>query len=398
MDDVKISVDERDATIAQRDVLEAELQRRTEALDRILNSYSWRVTKPLRSLQGLFYRLFPKLFKNSKAYRDWQALESHSNFPAVTSVLPDNGFRLSGLNLPKVSVVLPNYNYGRFLGERIKNICNQDFPIYELIILDDASTDESKEVINCAVKELKLSVKLIFNEENSGSVFRQWYRGIKEASGNYVWIAEADDLADQAFLSTLMQSFSNKKVTISYSQSRKMTVDSRISADHYLDYTNDISVSKWLWNYQSPGQEEISSSLAVKNTILNVSAVVFRREDLFMVLEKNLERICGLRICGDWLVYLLLLKNGWLSFTSQALNNHRLHQDSVTADTKKEILLAEISTLQQFAASRYEVDAKSLKLAKKYREHLADYFEIEIGSSDVRAECARLLSILEGAE
>ena len=73
----------------------------------------------------------------------------------------------------KISVVVPNYNYAKFMYQRIYSILNQDYKIYELIILDDSSTDNSRDLID-EIKE-KLSpyifIKTCYNEKNSGKAF-----------------------------------------------------------------------------------------------------------------------------------------------------------------------------------------------------------------------------------
>ena len=56
----------------------------------------------------------------------------------------------------KVSVVVPNYNYGKYIKKRIRSILKQTYPIYELIVLDDASTDGSAEMLKSVVLDLKL--------------------------------------------------------------------------------------------------------------------------------------------------------------------------------------------------------------------------------------------------
>ena len=91
-------------------------------------------------------------------------------------------------NPKKVSVIIPNYNYQDYIIERIDSILLQTYPIYELIILDDCSTDNSVEVINKKIEEIKkqypeLKIKFIVNEKNSGGcVFKQWKKGFDSAS------------------------------------------------------------------------------------------------------------------------------------------------------------------------------------------------------------------------
>ena len=103
----------------------------------------------------------------------------------------------------KVSVIVPNYNYEQYLPERIDSILNQTYTDFELILLDDASTDGSATLIE-KYKDNPHVSHVVINEENSGSPFRQWMKGIVLARGEWVWIAEADDLCEPAFLETCM--------------------------------------------------------------------------------------------------------------------------------------------------------------------------------------------------
>ena len=75
----------------------------------------------------------------------------------------------------KVSVIVPNYNYAKYLKKRIKSILRQTYPIYEFIILDDCSTDDSDKIISESIKGTK--IKYIKNEKNSGKAILQWKKG-----------------------------------------------------------------------------------------------------------------------------------------------------------------------------------------------------------------------------
>ncbi|MDR1783951.1 MAG: glycosyltransferase, partial [Dysgonamonadaceae bacterium] len=99
----------------------------------------------------------------------------------------------------KVSVILPNYNHARFLEQRIQSIVDQTFQEFELIILDDCSTDDSRGIIENYRDNPKVS-QIIYNEQNSGSTFKQWIKGINAAKGEYIWLAESDDWAENDFL------------------------------------------------------------------------------------------------------------------------------------------------------------------------------------------------------
>lgn len=103
---------------------------------------------------------------------------------------------------PPITVIVPNYNHARFLPRRIDSILNQTVSDIEVILLDDCSSDESRDVLN-AYAERDSRVRTCFNEVNSGSTFKQWGLVIGIARGAYVWIAESDDWAEPELLARL---------------------------------------------------------------------------------------------------------------------------------------------------------------------------------------------------
>ena len=84
-------------------------------------------------------------------------------------------------HIPLVSIIVPNYNHANFLPERLSSIRNQTFSNYELIILDDASSDQSLSVIRAELADFPH--QLIINKQNSGSPCSQWLMGIQQARG-----------------------------------------------------------------------------------------------------------------------------------------------------------------------------------------------------------------------
>lgn len=74
--------------------------------------------------------------------------------------------------MPKVSVIVPNYNYRRFLTKRIDSILAQTYQDIEIILLDDCSTDGSQELLK-QYSKYPTVVKYLVNDKNSGSPFAQ---------------------------------------------------------------------------------------------------------------------------------------------------------------------------------------------------------------------------------
>lgn len=78
---------------------------------------------------------------------------------------------------PRVSVIVPNFNYARFLRRRIDSILSQTYQDFELILLDDASSDDSRAVIDLYRGNPHVT-HVCINDVNSGGVFHQWRRGL----------------------------------------------------------------------------------------------------------------------------------------------------------------------------------------------------------------------------
>ena len=140
------------------------------------------------------------------------------------------------LLIPTVSVILPNYNHSRFLKKRIDSIINQSFQDFELIILDDCSTDSSKEIIEAYRSNLKVT-NVVYNQTNSGSTFKQWKKGIQLAKGKYIWFAESDDYAHVDFLENLVSSLEkNTNAVLIFCNSHIINAE-----DTIIGNTNDWS-------------------------------------------------------------------------------------------------------------------------------------------------------------
>ena len=176
--------------------------------------------------------------------------------------------------MKKISVIVPNYNYERFLKARIESILNQTYPIYELIYIDDASTDNSVELVKEMTKNATFPVKIIVNEVNSGNVFKIWDKGIRIAKGDYIWIAESDDYCKSTFLEKLMLCFDDSDVILSYSQSKVIDKKGKVLHDNYLFHTKNLG-NFWENDFVVDGITELERGLLVKNVIPNASAVVF---------------------------------------------------------------------------------------------------------------------------
>lgn len=233
---------------------------------------------------------------------------------------------ISGKN-PKVSVIVPNYNYGRFLEKRLESIAWQTFRDYELIILDDASADNSLEVINKFSSTHETQVLL--NQTNSGSVFKQWYKGLSLAKADIIWVAESDDLSESDFLEKMLPLMNDPEVNLAYCNSHVIDDNGLVTKNYYLNtgwYDNLPRGNKWWNSYINDGQLEMNDGLAIKNIIPNANAVLFRKSSIMNI---NTDELFSFKCGGDWYIYINSIKSGKIAYNSLPLNYHRRHKNSV---------------------------------------------------------------------
>jgi GT2 family glycosyltransferase len=245
---------------------------------------------------------------------------SGTSVSAVMAALPPRAPQLD------VSAIVPSYNHAQYLDERIGSILRQRVLPSEIIALDDASTDDSVAVLERWQRLSAIPFRLIRNERNTGSTFAQWAKGVALARSALVWIAESDDTSSPHFLERLLPYFADDRLALAYAESRVIGEQGQWLADSYRFYTDSISSRKWLTAYAEDGETEIDQALAIKNTIANASAVVFRRA----VLARHLRTIEPFCYCGDWWAYIQCLQEGRIAYHPEALNSHRRGASSVT--------------------------------------------------------------------
>ena len=223
--------------------------------------------------------------------------------------------------MPTVSVIVPNYNHAPFLKQRIESILNQTYQDFELILLDDCSTDGSREIMESYRNDPHVS-HIIYGEANSGSAFQQWNKGIELAKGDWVWVAESDDYAEPTFLERMMNEVA-KVPDCSLAYAATWWVDEKGNKLWETPHSNQVNVY--------PGKDFIKQKLAVCNSIANVSECVFRR-DCYRPEESH--RYEQMRLCGDWLFYVLLAEQGSVVEVEEPLSYYRQHSSNISSDAE----------------------------------------------------------------
>ncbi|MBQ6266617.1 MAG: glycosyltransferase family 2 protein [Clostridia bacterium] len=90
-----------------------------------------------------------------------------------------------------VSIIMPAWNCAQFIAESIQSVCNQTYPHWELLIVDDCSTDDTFEVIRPFLEDTR--IRYFKNEKNSRAAYSR-NRGVREAQGEWIAFLDSDDL------------------------------------------------------------------------------------------------------------------------------------------------------------------------------------------------------------
>lgn len=273
--------------------------------------------------------------------------------------------------LASVSVVVPNYNYANYISERLWSVIDQDYPLWEVIVLDDASTDKSVAEVEKVIKVSPVPITLNVNTKNSGSVFRQWAKGVELSSGDYIWIAEADDGANPAFVREVVRRMQGSGSVLGFADSRQVDERGLSIGDSYKPYLNEIEEGAFDASFDMDGPEFIAHFLSVKNVILNVSGTVIRRDALIEALKTAGDSLFEYRVAGDWYLYTLLCSRpgSRVSYVHDSLNIHRRHSTSVTGRLKIKEHLQEISRMHTLASKLARLP-RAIRAAQK--KHILD--------------------------
>ncbi len=220
------------------------------------------------------------------------------------------------MQLPFVSVIIPNFNHAPYLQQRIETVFSQSYNNFEIILLDDCSTDNSHEIIEQYYGDERFSY-IIVNENNSGSAFKQWVKGIALSKGKYIWIAESDDWCEPTFLETIMSGIvSNNNCVLGYCQS------------YYVHHHNNII---WQTSHKSladfiAGDTFISNYMLSGTAIYNASMAVWKKD----VFEKISKDFLQYQLCGDWLFWIEICRHGDVFVSGKILNYFRKHRDNIS--------------------------------------------------------------------
>lgn len=259
-----------------------------------------------------------------------------------------------------ISVVIPNYNYEKFLLQRLYSILIQNYKIEEILILDDKSKDNSIKLIEEIVISLKpyVNINSIYNNVNSGIAFKQWKKGFENVSGDYVWIAEADDYCNCKLLKTLVKPIEkDNDILISYADTAFINADGNYKRKSIVPEIDIMKTNHWKKSFVDNGLYEIENYAFLNCTIANVSSCIIKNGTYDSFLTES----CEYRQAGDWVFYLNVMSKGKIAYSNKVLNYYRVHGNNISSTMNYKKHIDEIRKIHKkiekdFGVSKFQKD------------------------------------------
>lgn len=185
--------------------------------------------------------------------------------------------------MPKVSVIIPVYNKGARLKQSIESVLKQSDQDFELIVINDGSTDDTEQIMKVYSSQYPHQIKC-FTQKNKGVSFTRNF-GITVADGEYISFLDADDYYDPNFLKKTIQYSSEKQCDVvltkhyknylnnSQSVKSKMTTNSRDILRDFILGKMDVNTNSWL----------IKKSLLMDHNILFREDLTYGEDMIFFI-------------------------------------------------------------------------------------------------------------------
>jgi glycosyltransferase involved in cell wall biosynthesis len=236
----------------------------------------------------------------------------------------------------QVSVIIPTYNSAQYLIAAVESVLAQTFKDFEILVIDDGSTDNTSEVI----KQFKDCVRYIKQENQGVSVARN--RGIKESCGKYVAFLDADDIWMPTKLERQIEVLKeNPKSNACYTE--------------YIAFSGDMKPTE-LKRLRTGGY--VLNDLLLRGNVVGPPSALLGERQLF---EKLGGFDSNLSLCADWDMWIRLALMTELTFLKEPLIKYRLHDSNMSKNVK----LLEEDTLKLLEKSFAMLNLPEEFLAKR---------------------------------
>ena len=212
--------------------------------------------------------------------------------------------------MSQVSVIMPCYNMERFIAHSIESVIGQSFADLELLIVDDASTDKTADVVRYYCEQDD-RVKLVVKQEHSG-IANSRNQALSAAQGRYLAFLDADDVWHSNKLEKQLAFMQERDVAFSYSAYDLIDEDGR-SLQKTIATAGNLNHDAYL-----------------RNTIIGCSTVMVDKEKVGGV------RIPDFRTSEDTATWLNILRKGFVAYAiDETLVSYRIRNKSASSNKLK---------------------------------------------------------------
>jgi teichuronic acid biosynthesis glycosyltransferase TuaG len=217
-------------------------------------------------------------------------------------------------NNPLVTVIIPLYNAEKYIVETIESVMNQTYQNWELLVIDDCSTDNSRSLVEKFEKE-DSRIRLIESETNFGGPARPRNIGIDNAKGEYIAFLDADDVWTNSKLKKQIEIIHNTNYDIIYTLANTIDTNSNIIGE----FKNQNIYNKLKYFYSD-------LTILYFSNYININTVLMKK-DLNIKFRENKNLIA----LEDWMFWIEnLYNNKKIKFISEPLINYRIDINSIS--------------------------------------------------------------------
>ncbi len=254
-----------------------------------------------------------------------------------------------------VSIIIPSYNYAKFIIETLTSIRGQKYQHWEAIVVDDGSTDDTGSLV---LELAKTDARIIYVYQENKGLSAARNTGIKKAKGDYIQFLDADDLISENKIQLQLEHFAtDKNLGVSYCNIYYFTNNNIQERYRSLDLTQQ----EWIIKLNGRSTIEQLGQLVNKN-IMPVNSPLIKREVVEKVGDFNTE-LTSLEDWEYWFKSAMYFKFGYLD-DERAYGMVRVHQISMSKNLRK-MYLNEI-----MVRSLFQTYIDDSMLAEEEREKL----------------------------
>ena len=212
---------------------------------------------------------------------------------------------MSVQNSPLVSVVVPVYNTEKYVQDCIDSVLNQSYQNWELILVDDLSTDNSFSICKKSA-ERDERIKVILKEKNSGALDSR-NTGIKESKGHFLCFLDSDDTFEKTKIETQVKFMMEHDHAVSFTMFQRITEEGEFMGASNVPFTPKITYNQLLGNPQ----------------FSIITIMIDKRKVNVPILDIEIVK------AEDYVFHLAILKQGFKAFgINEALSNYRFRKGS----------------------------------------------------------------------